>query len=179
MAKFPNLSLVLGGVSSGKSAWAETLVRSAALPKTYMATARDEDGEMKAKISRHQEMRGSDWQTVEEPLNLVGALEVAPRGQIILIDCLTLWLSNHMMEKNDLDQTFNHLVAALTDSAKPVVIVSNEVGLGGIAENALARQFQRHQGRLNQRIAAISDLVVMVTAGLPLTLKGQSPKDLL
>jgi len=175
VADFPKISLVLGGVSSGKSAFAEGLTRSAGLAKIYMATARAQDTEMADKIARHQRLRGSDWQLIEEPLDLATALASIKDEKIVLLDCLSLWLTNHIMEGSDLTTNCANLLGQLAGLKMPVVMVSNEVGLGGIGENPLARRFQVEQGRLNQKIAAIADLVIMVNAGLPTALKGTLP----
>ncbi len=175
----PFLSLVLGGASSGKSAFAEALVMATGRPRVYIATAQAFDSEMKIKIAAHKVQRGPDWRTVEEPLNLVAALAGVGPGEAVLIDCASLWLTNHLLAGNDLagvsDALCASLAASLDASAAPVVIVSNEVGQGIVPDNALSRQFRAAQGRLNQRLAAQAGLVVAVMAGLPLVLKGQLP----
>lgn len=175
MQTFPTLSLVIGGASSGKSGWAEQLVKSAGLSLVYLATAQAKDGEMAVKIARHQSGRGDGWRTVESPLDLSGELAKTSSGDIILVDCLTMWLTNHLLAESNLDQQFSELLKTMADVVTPVVFVSNEVGQGGVPENALARVFQREQGRLNQLIAARADLVVAVQAGLPMLLKGRMP----
>lgn len=164
---FPKLTLVLGGANSGKSAFAETLTRAAGLHKTYVATAQAFDDEMRAKIAKHRVDRGIDWDTVEAPMDIASALG----NGVTLVDCLTLWLSNHILAEVDLDTpTF------LAACDAPVVCVSNEAGLGVVPDNTLARKFRSAQGQLNQDIAAASDLVVLVVAGIPMVLKGQLPK---
>ncbi len=169
----PPLALVLGGAASGKSAYAETLVRGASGSRVYLATAEAYDDEMRAKISRHQDMRAADgWTTIEAPLDAASALSAAAPDQVVLLDCATLWLSNHMLAGDDLAVATAALMKALAACAAPVVIVSNEVGLSVVPDNALARRFQQAQGTLNQRLAAEAGLVVLVTAGLPLPLKG-------
>jgi adenosylcobinamide kinase / adenosylcobinamide-phosphate guanylyltransferase len=172
----PKLTLVLGGAASGKSAWAEQLVLQTLLQPVYMATAQAWDAEMQAKIARHRDMRGSGWQTVEAPLDLCPALNAANADQTVLLDCATLWLSNHLLAEDDLEAQTADLLAALDRCAACVVVVSNEVGAGIVPENALARRFRQAQGELNQRLAAQAGLVVAVMAGLPLVLKGQLPQ---
>lgn len=178
MQTFPHLSLVTGGTASGKSRLAEALAIAADLPRIYIATAEARDAEMQAKIARHRQDRGADWQTIEAPLDLSGALSDAPAGSVVLVDCLTLWLSNHLLADNDPGICTAALIETLENIAGPVILVSNEVGNSIVPDNALARAFQTEQGRLNQRIAARADLVVTVIAGLPLALKGTLPKVL-
>ncbi|MFN3294546.1 MAG: bifunctional adenosylcobinamide kinase/adenosylcobinamide-phosphate guanylyltransferase [Gemmobacter sp.] len=170
----PHLSFVTGGARSGKSRFAEGLVRSGAAPYTYIATAEAWDDEMRERIARHRADRGDGWQTVEAPLDLAAALAQVGRGTV-LVDCATLWLSNHLLAGHDLAQETARLLAALAACAVPVVVVSNEVGWGIVPENALARAFRDAQGRLNQQIAAEAALAVAVIAGLPLVLKGSLP----
>jgi adenosylcobinamide kinase/adenosylcobinamide-phosphate guanylyltransferase len=171
----PPLSLVVGGARSGKSALAERLVRSCTLARRYIATAQAWDDEMRDRIARHRADRGIDWHTVEASLDLCGALAAAQPDEVVLVDCATLWLSNHLLAGHDLDAETTALLAGLTRCAAPVVIVSNEVGWGIVPENALARAFRDAQGRLNQRLAAQAGLVVGVMAGLPMVLKGALP----
>jgi adenosylcobinamide kinase / adenosylcobinamide-phosphate guanylyltransferase len=167
------LSLVIGGARSGKSRFAEMLVTAAGRPRIYVATAEAWDDEMQARIARHRTDRGADWTTIESPRDLCGTLAGVPADHIVLVDCATLWLTNHLLAEADLDAETDHLLAALAACAAPVAIVSNEVGWSIVPDNALARQFRDAQGRLNQRLAAQADLVVAVMAGLPMVLKGQ------
>lgn len=171
----PALSLVVGGARSGKSAFAERLILGSGRPRRYIATAQGWDDEMRARIAQHQTDRGADWTTVEAPLDLAGALAAAPAHEAILIDCATLWLTNHLLAEHDLQAEGDRLLSALATCPAPVVIVSNETGWGIVPDNALARRFRDEQGRLNQRLAAQADLVVTVIAGLPLALKGTIP----
>ncbi|SEK64686.1 bifunctional adenosylcobinamide kinase/adenosylcobinamide-phosphate guanylyltransferase [Roseovarius nanhaiticus] len=172
----PPLSLVLGGAASGKSRWAEAQIRKTDARRLYIATAEAYDDEMRAKIASHQKARGADgWTTVEAPLNVTPALADAAPDQIVLLDCATLWLSNHMLADHDLAAEEEGLISALSGCAAPVVVVSNEVGLSVVPDNALARRFQRAQGDLNKRLAAEAGLVVQMIAGLPLVLKGALP----
>ncbi len=169
----PQVTLVLGGARSGKSTYAEALVEDAG-GGIYIATAQAYDQEMKDRIGLHQDRRGEQWKTLEEPIDLAGALARAGEsesGMPVLVDCLTLWLSNLMAVDKDIDQQAALLIETLQNSAVPVVLVSNEVGLGIVPENDLARAFRDHAGRLNQQIAAIADRVIFVAAGLPLIMK--------
>lgn len=162
-----HVSLVLGGARSGKSAHALSLVSA---PRVFVATAEAGDGEMADRIAAHQAERGEDWTLIEAPVDLVGALAAA-KGQNVLIDCMTLWLSNLMHHEHDCAVETTNLIAALQAAQGAVVLVSNEVGMGLAPMNALGRAFRDEQGRLNQRIAAMADRVEFVAAGLPLRLK--------
>lgn len=171
----PRLTLVTGGARSGKSRLAEALVTGSGLTRRYIATAQAWDDEMRARIAQHQADRGAAWITVEAPLDLTAALGAAAPDEAVLIDCATLWLTNHLLAEHDLDAEGAALLAACAGCKAPVVIVSNEVGWGIVPDNALARRFRDAQGRLNQRIAAEAGLVVGVMAGLPMVLKGALP----
>ncbi len=168
----PRLTLVLGGARSGKSRHAEALVTATPAPWMYVATAEPFDDEMKERIAEHRARRGGQWQTVEAPLDLAGAIEEAPAGAAVLVDCLTLWLNNLMFNNRDIDAETARLEAVLAARQGPVVLVSNEVGSGIVPNNAEARRFRDLQGRLNQRIAARADHVVLLVAGLPMVVKG-------
>ncbi|MDQ0316315.1 bifunctional adenosylcobinamide kinase/adenosylcobinamide-phosphate guanylyltransferase [Amorphus orientalis] len=172
--------LVLGGARSGKSRTAETLAQTSGLRLVYLATAGPpRDGEMADRIALHRHRRGTEWTTVEEPLDLVGAVERSAGAEtVVLVDCLTLWLSNLMAEGRDVDAETERLCGALREVAGPVILVSNEVGGGIVPENALARAFRDHQGRLNQAVAAIVDAAVLVVAGRALVLPGASCPDI-
>lgn len=165
-------TLVLGGARSGKSAFAEQMVRDSGLDRIYIATATANDDEMHARIAHHRARRGEGWRTVEEPLRLAEAISrEAARGRMMLVDCLTLWLSNLMYADCDTVSEADRLIGALDTAACPVVLVSNEVGLGLVPETPLGRRFRDEQGRLNQRLAAAVASVAFVAAGLPLWLK--------
>lgn len=163
-------TLVLGGARSGKSRHAEALVRGCPGPWTYIATAEAGDAEMRARIERHRAERGEDWITIEEPLNLAEAILRAGPGAV-LVECLTLWLSNLMMAEADPIAATGALLAALDRSPARIVLVSNEVGLGLVPATPLGRAFRDEAGRLNQRVAAAVDTVLFIVAGLPLTVK--------
>lgn len=161
---------MLGGARSGKSRHAEALITRLPPPWVYVATAQAFDDEMRARIMEHRGRRAAGWRTIEAPLALADALRDAGDAPV-LVDCLTLWLSNLMLADADLDAAEAALDAALGRAA-PTVLVSNEVGLGIVPDNALARRFRDQAGRLHQRLAARADRVVLTVAGLPLFLKG-------
>jgi adenosylcobinamide kinase/adenosylcobinamide-phosphate guanylyltransferase len=166
------VTLILGGARSGKSRYAEALVESQPGPCVYLATAEAGDAEMAARIAAHRARRGARWTTVEVPLDLVGALELAAGpDRAVLVDCLTLWLSNLLGAGRDVASECDGLLAALPGLAGPVVFVSNEVGQGVVPDNALARAFVDRAGRLHQDLAAAADRVIFMTAGLPRDLK--------
>ena len=166
-------TLVLGGARSGKSAFAERMVVESGLVRHYLATGRAWDDEMQARIAHHRESRGPGWTTHEVPLDLVGALrQVDAADNVVLVDCLTLWVTNLMMEARDMAQEFAALAAQVGHSAARLILVSNEVGLGIVPENRMARDFRDHAGRLHQLIAAEARDVYFVAAGLPLKMQG-------
>ena len=167
--------LVTGGGRSGKSAFAESLLEGAS-GKVYIATAPCVDGEMRERIRAHRERRdGGGWHTIEEETDLVGALAhaAADGGQAVLIDCLTLWLNNMLYHKSPppCDDTISNLIAAAQAFQGTVVMVLNEVGLGGVSENALTRRFCDLSGRCGQLVAAAADEVYFVVCGLPMRVK--------
>jgi len=170
------VTLVLGGARSGKSAYAEALIERHAAGAIYLATATSGDAEMAERIRRHRERRGAFWQTIEEPLALCAMMAEAARpDRPILVDCLTLWLSNLMHAARDIEAETLALTNLLPRLAGPAVLVSNEVGLGIVPDNALARRFRDDAGRLNQAVASVADNVVFIAAGLPLFLKRRDP----
>ena len=171
---YPHLTLVLGGARSGKSRYAESLITAHPPPWVYVATAEALDDEMRARIADHRARRGADWRVVEAPRDLAGALMGLGEGGAVLVDCLTLWLTNLMLADADLESESTRLQTALADIAVPVVLVSNEVGFGIVPDNALARRFRDAQGWLNQRMAAVAARVVLMVAGLPLVVKERS-----
>jgi adenosylcobinamide kinase/adenosylcobinamide-phosphate guanylyltransferase len=165
------LTLVLGGARSGKSRYAESLITALPPPWTYVATAEPGDAEMAERIGAHRARRGLDWRTFEAPRDLVGAL-AAHAVTPLLVDCLTLWLSNALLAGADIDAEIERLDSELPRAAAPVVLVANEVGFGIVPDTALGRRFRDAQGMLNQRIATRANRVVLVVAGVPLTIKG-------
>jgi adenosylcobinamide kinase/adenosylcobinamide-phosphate guanylyltransferase len=165
------LTFLLGGARSGKSAEAERLVTALPAPWTYIATAQGFDAEMEERIAQHRARRGEGWRTLEAPLDLVRALSESPGGQPLLVDCLTLWLTNHMLAGHDLESECAQLETILAAPKGPWFVVSNEVGLGIVPENALARRFRDTAGKLNQRIAALAGHVIFMVAGLPMKVK--------
>jgi adenosylcobinamide kinase/adenosylcobinamide-phosphate guanylyltransferase len=172
----PPLTLIVGGAASGKSAYAERLVAATGRPMTYIATAQAFDAEMEAKIAAHRARRGTGWTTVEAPLDLAPTLAGMPGDGVVLLDCVTLWLTNHLLAENDIVTEEATLLTALMSCPAPVVAVTNEVGAGIVPDNALSRRFRAAQGRINQALAAQADSVVTVIAGLPLALKGALPE---
>jgi adenosylcobinamide kinase/adenosylcobinamide-phosphate guanylyltransferase len=168
----PPVTLVLGGARSGKSSYAEGITVAHPRGCVYVATAEIGDDEMAERVRKHRARREAHWRTVEAPLDL-GAAVVAEteQGAAVLVDCLTLWLSNLMAAGRAPALETEDLVRALGQAGGPVVFVSNEVGMGIVPDNALARAFRDHAGRLNQRIAEIANSVFFVAAGLPLRLK--------
>jgi adenosylcobinamide kinase / adenosylcobinamide-phosphate guanylyltransferase len=168
----PHLTLVLGGARSGKSRHAEALVLAGGLDPVYVATAEARDEEMRARIAAHRARRGTAWRTIEAPLDLAGTLErTAAPGRAVLVDCLTLWLTNLMEARRDVPLECRALEIVLERASGPVVLVSNEIGQGIVPTSAVARAFIDHAGRLHQRIAVDADAVILMHAGLPLHLK--------
>jgi adenosylcobinamide kinase/adenosylcobinamide-phosphate guanylyltransferase len=177
-AFLPPLSLILGGARSGKSAHAEALVCAAGPERVYLATAQVWDPEMAQRVQSHKDRRAQGWQTIEEPDAIESLLEAGFGGKPVLLDCLTLWLTTLLLKAESdpsappPEERCISLCAALKACPDPVVVVSNEVGLGIVPDNALARRFRDLAGTLNQQVAAIADRVDLVAAGLPLRLKG-------
>jgi len=176
----PRITLVIGGARSGKSAYAETLITEASRPNgprpLYIATAEARDPEMRERIALHRERRGALWETVEEPLHLCGAL-VAGSGRAVLVDCLTLWLTNHLLAGRDIAAERERLIATLAALNGPVALIANEVGLGIVPDNALARAFRDEAGLLNQAVARAAGRVVFMAAGLPLLMKDETLRN--
>jgi adenosylcobinamide kinase/adenosylcobinamide-phosphate guanylyltransferase len=171
----PKVVLVTGGSRSGKTAY--SLER--AMPfanRIYLATAEAIDGEMRDRIARHQKERGESFQTVEEPLDLAGALKHIPEeADVLLIDCMTVWLGNLMHRNGEQDEPYaevREFISALKNPPCNIIIVTNEVGSGIVPLDAMTRTYRDHAGWLNQDIAKVADEVVLVACGLPLVLKG-------
>jgi adenosylcobinamide kinase/adenosylcobinamide-phosphate guanylyltransferase len=163
--------LITGGARSGKSVRAEARAKSFAGKPVYIATAEALDTEMRERIARHRARRGSEWIEHETPLDLVPALKATDGGGARLIDCLTLWLSNLMHAERDWSKETTELAEVLQAQKSPVVLVSNEVGLGIVPDNALARRFRDVAGLMNQMIAQAADEVEFIVAGLPMRVK--------
>lgn len=163
-----------GGARSGKSSFAQRLAEERSEQRVFLATAEALDDEMRERIARHQADRDDSWRTVEEPLELAAALErEASNRESVLVDCLTLWLSNLLLAERDLEQDVAALVELLERwEGGPLILVSNEVGQGIVPENALARRFRDEAGRMNQRVAAVATEVWRVDFGIPQQLKG-------
>ncbi|TIU49454.1 MAG: bifunctional adenosylcobinamide kinase/adenosylcobinamide-phosphate guanylyltransferase [Mesorhizobium sp.] len=171
MPDLGKLTFIIGGARSGKSAHAEILVTALPPPWAYIATAQAYDDEMHERIALHRSRRGEGWSTIDAPLDLAEALEALPDNQPVLVDCLTLWLTNHMLADHDVDAVCRRLADVLSRPRGPWLVVSNEVGQGIVPDNALARRFRDDAGRLNQRVAAVADTVLLMVAGLPLKVK--------
>ena len=168
----PPVTLVLGGARSGKSSFAERITVTHARGCAYLATAEIGDDEMAERVRKHRARREAHWRTIEAPLEIAAAIMAeTEHGAAVLVDCLTLWLSNLMAAARDPDKETEALIRALGQAGGPVVFVSNEVGLGIVPDNALARAFRDHAGRMNQRVAEVANNVFFVAAGLPLRLK--------
>jgi adenosylcobinamide kinase/adenosylcobinamide-phosphate guanylyltransferase len=164
-------TLVLGGARSGKTAFAQGKAQDAAARPIMIATGQAFDDEMRMRIARHQQDRGERWATVEAPLDLASALAALTADDAVVVDCLTLWLSNLMHAQADIAARTAELLAALAACPARVWLVSNEVGQGIVPDNALARRFRDEAGRLHQALAAAADDVFLIVAGLPLRLK--------
>ncbi|MFC3705441.1 bifunctional adenosylcobinamide kinase/adenosylcobinamide-phosphate guanylyltransferase [Devosia honganensis] len=169
--------LVLGGARSGKTAFAERLALHAGAAPAYLATAEALDAEMRDRVATHRASRGSSFTTIEEPLALPGAIRKAGKGHdVILVDCLTLWITNLLVANEDVSVAVGELSATLLEFRRAkVILVSNEVGLGIVPDNAMARTFRDLAGSAHQRLAAVCEDVYFVAAGLPLTMKGEAP----
>jgi adenosylcobinamide kinase/adenosylcobinamide-phosphate guanylyltransferase len=165
------LTFLLGGARSGKSLHAERLVAEWPAPWRYIATAQAFDDEMRERIALHQSRRDARWTTVNAPIELVEAIAEVPDGQPLLLDCLTLWLTNVILADRDVAVESRGLADVLAKPRGPWFVVSNEVGLGIVPDNALARRFRDDAGRLNQMVAAAADSVLFMVAGLPMKVK--------
>lgn len=166
-----NLTLVFGGAASGKSKYAEKLIFESGLERFYIATSQVYDDEMRAKVEQHKVQRGDGWTTIEEPTNVSKALDNVSADGVVLIDCATLWLTNLMLGEADIDAMIPDFIEACRRCPAPVVVVSNELGLGIVPETSMGRRFRNLHGAMNQQIAEAADHVVFVAAGLPMVLK--------
>lgn len=167
-----HLYLILGGARSGKSRHAEAIVEALPPPWTYIATAQAFDDEMSERIATHQAHRSDAWKTVEAPLDVPGALASVPQGQPVLVDCLTLWLTNLMLSDSEVDPAVDDLIRVLDRRHGTTVLVSNEVGLGIVPDNKLARDFRDAAGALHRVLAGKAQTVHFLMAGIPMTVKG-------
>ncbi|MDI6709883.1 MAG: bifunctional adenosylcobinamide kinase/adenosylcobinamide-phosphate guanylyltransferase [Thermoanaerobacterales bacterium] len=174
----PEVVLVLGGTRSGKSDWARHYVENRYRKPVFLATARDGDAEMEARIARHRRERGGEWGLVEEPMEIAAVLTDParrPGADAILVDCLTMWLTNIVLTEGEtaVERRTAELLAALRDPPCSVVLVANEVGMGIVPEHELGRWFRDAAGRLNQQVAGLARRAVLVIAGLALDLKNE------
>lgn len=167
----PSLTLILGGARSGKSRRAEAVIEAVPAPWTYIATAEAFDDEMRDRIAHHRGRRDSRWTTLDAPRDLAAMMAGIAPDTPVLVDCLTLWLTNVMLADRDVSAECRALVDILARPTGPWVVVSNEVGYGIVPENALARRFRDEQGRLNQMVASVADRVELVVAGIPMLVK--------
>jgi len=168
-------TFVIGGCRSGKSSYAQVLAEKISGKKLYIATCIPQDDEMRARASLHQQQRGDEWETLEEPVELAAAIRTnKEKYAVILVDCLTLWVSNILLSsagKPGLEKACRALAESLNTTGCPVVLVSNEVGAGIVPENELARLYRDEAGRVNQAMAAVADRVIWMVAGIPVKIK--------
>lgn len=170
------VALVLGGARSGKSCYGLGLAARCPAPRLFVATCEPRDAEMEARIAAHQRERGSDWATREVPLELAATLSAAQGNYgVILVDCLTMWVSNLLLQENApsgrIQTACEGLMEGLRNTSTPTILISNEVGMGIVPDNPLSREFRDQAGWLHQRLAQVADLVVLVVAGIPLLVK--------
>jgi adenosylcobinamide kinase/adenosylcobinamide-phosphate guanylyltransferase len=176
VGKFPKVVLITGGARAGKSRYAERLMSARPAHHAVIATATAGDAEMAQRIAKHKAERDKSWETIEQPISVRSAIRNAARpDRIVLVDCLTLWINNLMHEGRDIEIEIQGLVGTLHIAAGPVIIVTNEVGLGIVPDNALARAFRDNLGRANQVVAAAAEVVLFMAAGIPIVLKGSLP----
>ena len=172
-----SVSLILGGARSGKSRYAEQLAANSQKSVVYIATATAFDDEMQRRIQHHQQQRNAEWMSIEEPLHLPDIIrQHAASNRCLLVDCLTLWLNNilFMAPKTQPAEWFDALFSACSDATGDIILVANEVGLGVIPMGEISRIFVDEAGRLNQKMAQLANNVTLITAGLPLHLKGKN-----
>ena len=170
-------TFVIGGCRSGKSSHAQVLAEEFAGPKLYVATCVPLDDEMRVRAEKHRQQRGTDWETLEEPVQLAAAIrDNDKKYAVILVDCLTLWVSNILLSpggKQGLEKECHDLLESLQTVGCPVILVANEVGAGIVPENELARLYRDEAGRVNQAVAAAADRVIWMVAGIPVKIKGK------
>ena len=169
--------LILGGARSGKSHYAEVCAAESGLDVLYVATAQAHDDEMQQRIEHHKQQRPDHWQLIEEPINLISVLkDNANTSKCILVDCLTLWISNQLcseIHKNKIENNINKLVETVLNLPGRIIFVSNEVSMGIIPMGEINRQFIDEAGRLHQRLATVCDNVTLMVAGIPSHIKGK------
>lgn len=172
--------LILGGARSGKSSYAQKIAEKSGLKPLLIATALGFDHEMRVRIENHKAQRNENWDLIEEPTDLKKALILSgkAKNRLILVDCATLWLNNVMMQEKDAGAAISELAETIRKISCPVIFVSNEVGQGIVPDNPLAREFCDHLGKLNQKLASVCEVVVQMTAGLPVQLKPHKGPDL-
>jgi len=169
-----SLHLILGGARSGKSAYGERLAKDSETPVVYVATAQAFDDEMRERIKQHQSDRPSHWQSIEVLCDLPQALlESSHSGNVVLVDCLTLWLMNLMYQQKDIHQSVTDLLHALTQVKGRVIMVSNEISMGVVPMGKESRLYVDELGRLHQRIAQAAQQVTLMVAGIPMVVKGR------
>jgi adenosylcobinamide kinase/adenosylcobinamide-phosphate guanylyltransferase len=170
------LTFITGGARSGKSSFALDEASKVEGRRVFVATLEPHDEEMKKRMELHREERGEEWTTHEEPLEIAGLLgRLSSEYDVAILDCLTLWLSNAMHAKKDVEKEIDKLVESLSEAKGSInlYVVSNEVGMGIVPENEMAREFRDHAGRLNQKVAAVADEVFLMASGIPVKLKGE------
>ena len=170
------ITLILGGARSGKSVFGEKLALNKDSKPIYIFTAQSFDKEMDERIRIHKDRRKKQsWQDVEATINLPAAIsELSKKEKVILVDCLSLWLTNLILNERNIDRDITEFLNALEKSPSDVILVSSEVGLGIVPDNEMSRKFRDHLGSLHQRVAAISETVIMMVAGIPMIVKGQN-----
>ena len=171
MQKNQQKTLIIGAAASGKSQYAEDILNNKVGKKLYLASANIYDEEMQEKVNKHKDRRGSEWTTIAEPLDAVHYIENLNIKEIMLFDCATMWLTNHFLEKSNIYHEIDLLVNSIKSSKGSIITVTNEVGSGIVPDNSMAREFRELQGKLNQKLATVASLVVIVIAGIPLILK--------
>ncbi len=169
--------LILGGIKSGKTAFAletvNNLSKEKKLNKTYLATSNIFDEEMQEKVDKHKQERNETWKNIEEPINIAEIIKKNNSDNIVLLDCISMWLANLLLKELDIEKHTAELINTLKSTKSDIIIVSNEVGRSLVSENKLGRKFQNEQGLLNQKITKVANKVDLVIAGLTLNLKGE------
>jgi len=171
------MTLVIGGIGSGKSAYVEGIIEKTNRRAVYIATSEAIDDEMRAKIEKHRQRRGKGWRTLEEPRDLAGALAACGTNEAVLVECISTWLTNLLMDtETSLEEPVDRLIATLAMRQADTYLVTNEAGSGIMPPNALSRRYVALMGEVNQRLAACAGTVILVVAGMPIALKGTLPQ---